>query len=153
MAGISGYVISSRSSDKKGDEGDLGEQVKEFRPDVIIDPYSGNDPRRVYEVEKTVSNNTIFKSLVSLLYFLSKNSNSVGTLVVPDNANKFAERCLGVMTEIIRNYDRGGPGAPFKIRIGIASFNEIVREAERLETWFQNGKRGAQPKCQFLPRV
>jgi hypothetical protein len=152
MAGLSGYAIKSRSSDKKTN-GDLDEQVKEFRPDLIIDPYTGISPRRVYEVEKTVSNNTIFKSLVSLLYFLSDNPNSVGTLVVPDRANKFAERCLEVMTEIIRNYDRGGRGAPLKIRIEIASFNEVVSEAERLEAWFQNGKKGAPPKSNFLPRV
>jgi hypothetical protein len=152
MAGISGYVIKSKSSDKKTD-GDLGEQIKEFRPDLIIDPYSGNSPRRVYEVEKTVSNNTIFKSLVSLLYFLSNNPTSVGTLVVPDRANKFAEQCLDVMTEIIRNYDRGGRGAPLKIRIEIASFNEVTSGAERLEAWFESGKKGAPPKCHFLPRV
>jgi hypothetical protein len=152
MAGISGYVIKSRSSDQKTG-GDLDEQVKQFRPDLIIDPYSGNSPRRVYEVEKTISNNTIFKSLVSLLYFLSNNPNSVGTLVVPDSANEFAEQCLSVMTEIIRNYDRGGRGAPLKIRIEIASFNEVASEAKRVETWFENGKKGAPPKNRFLPRV
>jgi hypothetical protein len=83
MAGISGYVITSKGTDKKT-SGDLDEQVKEFRPDLIVDPYAGNY-RRVYEIEKTINNNTIFKSLVSLLYFLSKNPNSVGTLVVPDS--------------------------------------------------------------------
>jgi hypothetical protein len=151
MAGISGYVITSKGTDKKT-SGDLDEQVKEFRPDLIVDPYAGNY-RRVYEIEKTINNNTIFKSLVSLLYFLSKNPNSVGTLVVPDSGKKFAERCLSVVSEIIRNYDRSGRGAPIKIRIEIASFNEVVSEANRLETWFIGGKKGAPPKCDFLPRV
>jgi hypothetical protein len=70
MAGISGYVVTSKSTDKK-ESSNLGEQIKEFRPDLIIEGYKGNR-RRVYEVERTISNNTIFKSLVSLLYFLEE---------------------------------------------------------------------------------
>jgi hypothetical protein len=152
IAGISGYVITSKSIDKKKQGGDLEEEVKEFRPDLIIDAYSGN-VRRVYEVEKTITNHTIFKSLASLLYFLSKNTNSVGTLVVPEKGKAFAEQCLDVMSSIIRNYDRGGRGAPIKIRIEIVSFSEVVRDSSRIESWFTGGKKGAPPKCQFLPRV
>jgi hypothetical protein len=113
MAGLSGYLIQSKSSDRRTNE-DVDKQVKDFRPDLIIDPYKGTSPRRVYEVEKTTNNNTIFKSLVSLFYFLSNNPSSVGTLVVPHSATKFAQRCLDVMIEIIRKYDRGILGAPIK---------------------------------------
>jgi hypothetical protein len=146
-------TLSNQKSSDKPVGGGLDKQVKEFRPDLIIDPYSGNSPRRVFEVERTITNNTIFKSLVSLLYFVSKNPNSVGTLVVPDSKSKFAEQCLDVMTEIIRGYDRGAAGAPIKIRIGIASFNEVTTDKDRLNNWFEKGRKGAPPKCEFLPRV
>jgi hypothetical protein len=152
MAGISGYVISSRSADKKTREAGLRTQIKEFRPDLIIDPYRGAR-RRVYEVERVISNNTIFKSLVSLLFFLSKNPRSDGVLVVPDKGKPFATECLGVMSEIIRNYDRGNLGAPIKIRIELASFAEVVDAARRLDKWFKGGRAGKPPKSTFLPRI
>jgi hypothetical protein len=151
MAGVSGYVVTSKSTDKK-ESGNLGEQIKEFRPDLIIEGYKGNR-RRVYEVERTMSNNTIFKSLVSLLYFLGRNQKSEGILVVPTKGKQFADQCLGVMSDIIRNYDRGGRGAPIKIRIEVVSFNEVVADAQRVEVWFKNGRKGQPPKCSFLPRV
>jgi hypothetical protein len=152
MAGISGYVITSKSADKKKQGRDLDEQIKEFRPDLIIDAYKGNY-RRVYEVERTVTNNTIFKSLVSLFYFLGKNpTSSEGALVVPDKGKLFAEQCLEVMSDIIRNYDRGYRGAPIKIRIEIVSFSEVVADAKRVERWF-DGRKGQPPKCKFLPRI
>jgi hypothetical protein len=131
IAGISGYVITSKSLDKKTQGRDLDEQIKDFRPDLIIEAYKGNR-RRVYEVEKTITNNTIFKSLVSLLYFLGRNPNSEGTLVVPDKKKAFAEQCLSVMSDIIRNYDRGGRGAPIKIRITVISFNDVLADARRI---------------------
>lgn len=152
LAGISGYVITAKSADKKTQSRDVDKEIKEFRPDLIIEPYKGNY-RRVYEVEKTITNNTIFKSLVSLLFFLGNNPNSEGVLVVPDKGKQFAERCLGVMSSIIRNYDRGGVGAPIKIRIEIVSFGEVVHDATVADTWFKAGKTGAPPKSKFLPRI
>jgi hypothetical protein len=151
MAGISGYVVTSKSTDKR-ESSNLGEQIKEFRPDLIIEGYRGHR-RRVYEVERTISNNTIFKSLASLLYFLGRNQNSEGVLVVPTKGKPFADQCLGAMSDIIRNYDRGSRGAPIKIRIEVVSFNEVVADAQRIEAWFKNGRKGQPPKCSFVPRV
>ncbi|HEX5507425.1 MAG TPA: hypothetical protein VFX37_02875 [Pseudolabrys sp.] len=152
MAGISGYAIVKKSADKKTRGLNLEEQIKDFRPDLVIDPYRGNS-RRVYEVEKTITNHTIFKSLASLLYFLSKNPKSDGALVVPDKKKEFAEQCLAVLSDIIRNYDRGERGAHIRIRINVVSFNEVVRHASKLEKWFGGGRKGQPPKCNFLPRV
>jgi hypothetical protein len=152
IAGISGYVITSKSADKKTRHRDPDQQIKEFRPDLIIEAYKGTR-RRVYEVEKTVTNNTIFKSLVSLLYFLGRNPISEGALVVPDKGKSFAQGCLEVVSDIVRNYDRGGKGAPLKIRVESVSFSEVVTDAKRIERWFIDGRKGQPPKCKFLPRV
>jgi len=151
LAGISGYVITQKSTDKKL-SGAVDKEVKDFRPDLIIDPYI-NTGRRVYEVEKTVSNNTIFKSLISLLYFLQNNPKSEGTLVVPDKRKLFAETCLGVLTKIIRSYDNRKNGAPIKIRVAVISFGEVTEASAKAEKWLSGGKIGQPPKCKFLPRV
>jgi hypothetical protein len=124
LAGISGYVITQKSADKKLSD-KVDQEVKDFRPDLIIDPYEGQG-RRVYEVEKTVTNNTIFKSLISLLYFLGNNPKSEGVLVVPDKKKEFTEQCGDVLANIIRNYDRGRVGAPIKFRVSIISFSEVT---------------------------
>lgn len=152
MAGISGYVVASKSADQKNHHRDLDEQIKQFRPDLIIDAYKGN-ARRVYEVEKTVNNNTIFKSLVSVLYFLGRNPGSEGVLVVPDRGKSFARGCLGVVSDIVRSYDRGGRGAPIKIRIDIVSFSDVVTDWKRSNGWFVAGRKGQPPKSKFMPRV
>jgi hypothetical protein len=152
MAGISGYVITSKSVDKRDRGRGIDAQIKEFRPDLIIEGYRGKR-RRVYEVERTITNNTIFKSLVSLLYFLGKNPKSEGILVVPDKGKQFAKQCLEAMSNIIRSYDRGRRGAPTKIRVDVVSFNEVVGDAERLERWFTGGRKGQPPKSSLVPRV
>ncbi len=151
LAEKSGYVVQTRGADKKK-TGALAEDIKRFLPDLILDAYRGAS-RYVFEVEKTITNQTIFKSLTSLLYFLCKNKKSKGVLVVPGRNRLFAAECLNVITEIIRGYDRGGRGARMKIFVEVVSFDEVTDNEKKVSKWFTGGKKGPPPKCKFLPRA
>jgi len=140
-----GYVVSLR---KKAPDKNAG--VKKFLPDAIMKPYNSNNTR-VFEVEKNVSNNTLFKSLASLLYYNSHND-SVAYLIVPGNKKTFAEGCLEAFKLIIRHHAKVVPGKHPKVRCEILTFEEVKKQAEKLERRLMAGGVGAPSKCDFLPR-
>ncbi len=107
LSELHGYKCNKTKKDKNT------ESIKVFYPDLVAEPHK-NAPRRVFEVEVTVTNNTIFKSLVSVFTFLAENSKSCGHLVVPKAKVEFAEKCTKHLIWIIRTCDRGTKGAPIK---------------------------------------
>jgi hypothetical protein len=124
---------------------------KKFLPDVIAEPLYGTF-RRFFEVEATVTNNTVYKSLASLLHFVAKNDVE-GYLVVPDKNKDFAQECLGDLREIIRAYSRTTRGRYPKVRLSILTFGEVRDHESRVLVWRENGKMGRPPVCPFFPRV
>ncbi len=142
-----GYNTTLRKKDAKQ------EAEKTFLPDLIADPV-GKSKKRVFEVEKTVTNNTIFKSLASLLSFMRRNKGSFGFIVVPDKHHKFVEECKSELTKIIRFYSKSRKGAPTKIRLQVIGFNEVSNALKIIEEWEElpGKKRGPRPKCEFFPK-
>ena len=74
-----------------------------FPRGIIAAPHKGKC-NCVYGVEATVTNNTIYKSLASLLSFLVKYPNSSAYLVVPQKHGPVALECQDNMTKIIRSF-------------------------------------------------
>jgi hypothetical protein len=144
-----GYKTDLRGKDKKTkDDAD----VKKFLPDLIATPFKGKR-RQVFEVEKTISNNTVFKSIASLLYFLTKNDDeSEGYLVVPNKHLKFSSRCLDAMKEIIRRFSKKMKGQNPKIRVDVITFEQIAKDEKKVTDWDSKGRKGQPPKCKYLPR-
>lgn len=141
------YKIEERRKDRTTK---IGEQ--KFLPDIIAEPLWGNRWRAL-EVEATVTNNTIYKSLTSLLQFLSHHPNGEGFLVVPSRSRAFANNCLQNMARIIRAFTKKTRGKPRKIRLRVITFDEVEKAERALMTWLKTGKRGRPPKCSFLPRL
>ena len=77
---------------RKGDPGHE-RTIKRFLPDLIAIPLKGKQ-HRVFEVEKTVNNNTVFKSIPSLAGYLVEHDGSNGYIVVPAGHKAFVDECL-----------------------------------------------------------
>ena len=110
------YVTARKKNNTKGS--DL--LSKQFYPDIVADPTKGSKNIRVFEIEATVSNNTVYKSLASLLSFLLKNSANA-YLVVPDKKKLFAVGCLKNLKEIIKGYSKNNAGRYPKIQLDIVT--------------------------------
>src|SRR2546428_6601859 len=84
-----GYVSDLRSKSKKPSK---TEELKgEFRPDLIMTPSIGSKKApKVVEVESTVNNHTVSKSIFSLLDHMARNPGTKGYLVVPARGVRFA---------------------------------------------------------------
>lgn len=141
-----GYIVTARKKDKSKKEDE-----KKFFPDIIANPYKGQG-QFVFEVEKTVTNNTIYKSIASLLDMLKNGSHSA-YLVVPKNQVQFADKCLKHMKSIINFFGKSGKGANPKINLSVISFDSVNEYYIKMTKWIDNGKKGQPPKCSFLKRV
>ena len=142
----SGYFVQKRGKDRQDKR-----KVKVFYPDVIARPIQGKRDR-VFEVEATITNNTIYKSLVSLLHNVAGKKKSEGYLVVPDRRNEFVRTAWKVLQDIIGSYAPKRKGAPRKIPIGIITFDEVLHAEKKMIKWFDSGRVGQPPKVAFLPR-
>lgn len=145
VAAIHGYTAKARSKDSK-----TNPEEKKFLPDVVAVPFKGKG-RRVFEVEATISNNTIYKSLISLLTSLKGGAENA-YLVVPDKSLDFVEGCLSNLKSLIRHYSRPGKGAPKKVKLEILPFSDVGESYSKARKYDDNGRRGQPPKCGFLPR-
>jgi hypothetical protein len=123
---------------------------KKFLPDLIATQHKGNK-KRVFEVEATVTDNTMYKSLFSLLNALKAGATNA-YLVVPDARIEFASACLANTRSIIRHYSKAAKGAPPKIKIEVLGFSEISTHCEKTKKYESDGRAGHPPKCPFLPR-
>ncbi len=141
-----GYKVQARGKDPKRPAGQ-----KKFLPDIIAVPFKGKE-RRCMEVEATVTNNTIFKSLVSLLDYLSNYKDASAYLVVRSKDRQFAEDCRKEILRLIRHFGKTVRGANPKIRLTVATFEEVMEANKKIVTWDTRGRTGAPPKCSFLPR-
>lgn len=142
------YVINLRSQPKNKMDLD-----KEFRPDILAEHAMNMKARIVFEVEATVTNNTIFKSIMSLLYTIHKKLAVSGCLVIPDKHKDFATQCLNIAFEVTRSFGRRVRGANKKIPISIATFNQVRKEHKKFEDWWHKNKRqGQPPKSELFPR-
>lgn len=145
IAEMHGYKASSRKMDASILPGG-----KMFLPDLVATPYIGKG-KRVFEVEATVTNNTIYKSIVSLLAHL-KGGAEQAYLVVPDKHIEFTENCWSSFKSIIRHYAKPTKGAPLKLKLDILSFSEISGHFQKAKKYEESGRIGQPPKCPFLPR-
>src|SRR5207245_11557868 len=77
-----GYWSVPRSKSKKNPR---SQELKgEFRPDLVMNPsIRSSGVAKVVEVESTVTNNTISKSIFSLLDHIARNPGTNGYLFVP----------------------------------------------------------------------
>jgi hypothetical protein len=145
IAKTHGYVVQTRKKDAK-----VAADEKKFLPDVVAQPFKGKG-KRVFEVEATVTNNTIYKSLLSLLTSL-KNGTVGAYLVVPDKHLKFAEGCFANLTSVIRYYSKSANGAYPKIKLEILGFSSVSKHYMKAKKYDDGGRIGQPPKCPFLPR-
>lgn len=146
LAGANGYQVTPRKKDPAHSPED-----KKFLPDIIASPFRGKN-KCVFEVEATVNNNTIYKSLASLLSFLVKYPNSSAYLVVPQKHGPFALECQDNMKKIIRGFGKSVKGANPKINLAVLTFEQIKADEEKQKKWVLNGRVGAPPKCKYFPR-
>ena len=145
IAQTHGYSVQSRKKDPK-----VSADEKKFLPDVVAQPFKGKG-KRVFEVEATVTNNTIYKSLLSLLTSL-KNGTSAAYLVVPDKHIDFAEGCFSNLRSVIRHYSKTANGAYPKIKLEIIGFSSVSDNYNKARKYDDGGRIGQPPKCPFLPR-
>ncbi|NUM79826.1 hypothetical protein HUU42_03390 [bacterium] len=141
-----GYIVTARKKDKTKRSSD-----KKFFPDLIAKPYKGQ-AQTVFEVEKTVTNNTVYKSIASLLDTLTVDA-SHAYLVVPNKERLFAEKCVKHMKSIIAFFGKTGKGANPKVKLDVISFEEVNAHHNKVEKWITNGRIGQPPKCHFLKRI
>jgi hypothetical protein len=146
IAEFNGYKVTTRKKDKKQDP-----EEKKFLPDLVAEPFRGSG-KRVFEVEATVTNNTIYKSLFSLLTAL-KNGADEAFLVVPSRKLHFAEGCLRNVHDVIGHFSKTARGANPKIRLHVVSFQDAADSHAKAEKYVGGGKIGQPPKSSFFPRV
>ncbi|MEI7842092.1 MAG: hypothetical protein WCI39_03580 [Gallionellaceae bacterium] len=145
IAEIHGYKVISRKMDAA-----ILPDGKTFLPDLVATAHKGKG-KRVFEVEATVTNNTIFKSIVSLLAHL-KGGAEQAYLVVPDKHIKFTETCWSSFKAIVRYYAKPTKGAPLKLKLDILGFSEISTHFQKAKKYEDGGHIGKPPQCPFLPR-
>lgn len=147
LAGPNGYRVAPHKKDYA-----QSSEEKKFLPDVIADQFKGNE-KRVFEVETSVTNNTVFKSLVSILTFLVKHESSHGYLVVPKKQeHDFAEKSFNHLKKVIRGFGKKVKGANPKIHLTVITFQQVKEDFDKHNKWFQAGKVGQPPKCKFFPK-
>lgn len=145
IAQTHGYKVQTRKKDSK-----VSPEEKKFLPDVVAQPFKGKG-KRVFEVEKTVTNNTIYKSLLSLLTSL-KSGTVAAYLVVPDSHLEFTEGCFANLKSVICHFSKSANGAYPKIKLEILGFSAVKEHYEKAIKYDDSGRIGQPPKCPFLPR-
>ncbi|TLY53694.1 MAG: hypothetical protein E6K53_00085 [Gammaproteobacteria bacterium] len=147
IAEAHGYRVTTRKKDGAKAPGD-----KKFLPDVVATPYKGNG-KRVFEVEVTITNNTVYKSIFSLLTAL-KNGAAEGYLVVPKKKDvAFAEGCMANVRAVIKHFSKSALGANKKIKLVVLAVSDVGTHAAKAKKYVAGGCVGQPPKCPFLPRV
>jgi hypothetical protein len=144
IAEFNSSEVQTRKQDGKTDS-----EGKKFLPDVVAVSHNSNE-KRIFEVEKTVNNNTVYKSLMSLLTALMEKDCQYAYLVVPDNKIEFAEGCLKNLVRIIRRFSKISKGAHPKIKISIVGFSCISEDFKKIETYQKQGRIGRPPKCRYM---
>lgn len=145
IAQTHGYKVQTRKKElrKTPDE-------KRFFPDLVAKPFKRKGGR-VFEVEATVSNNTIYKSLLSLLTSL-KNGTRIAYLVVPDKRIQFATGCFANLRSVVRHYSKSASGPYPRIKLEIVGFSTVTNHYKKARAYEERGCIGQPPKCPFLPR-
>lgn len=146
IAETHGYRVTTRKKDKNQDP-----EEKKFLPDLVAEPFRGNG-KCVFEVEASVTNNTIYKSLFSLLTAL-KADTVKAYLVVPAKHVEFAEGCLKNVRSVISHFSKTARGANPKIKLQVLSFEDAAEHNAKAKKYVKGGKIGQPPKCSFFPRV
>jgi hypothetical protein len=146
IAESNGYRVTTRKKDKKQDP-----EEKKFLPDLVASPFRGKG-KCVFEVEATVTNNTIYKSLFSLLTALKGDADEA-YLVVPAGKVSFAKGCLSNVRSIIKCFSKSVRGASPKIKLDVLSFEDAAEHYDRAKKYEDRGKAGRPPKCPFFLRV
>lgn len=145
IAQTHGYTVSLRKNDHKASSGG-----KKFLPDVVATPHKGKG-KRVFEVEATVTNNTIYKSLLSLLTSL-KTGTTATYIVVPTKRVAFTEGCLANLISVIHHFSKSASGRFPKIKLEVLSFADIAKHHKKAKTYRDRDRIGQPPKCPYLPR-
>lgn len=140
------YTVRTRKKDRKSPVDE-----KTFLPDVVAVPNRGK-VKRVFEVEASVTNNTVYKSLSSLLTSL-KTGNVVTYLVVPDKRVEFAKGCFANLKSVIRFFSKDAKGAYPKIKLDVIGFSDIAKHHAKAKKYEESNRIGPPPKCPFLPRA
>jgi hypothetical protein len=141
LASRRGYHVSARKK--------LTGVVKDFRPDIVAKPPTGKADR-IFEIEKNVSNNTIFKSIMSILYGISSAA-AEGYLVVPGNRVRFAKSCIDATRLVIQRFSKKVRGAHPKVRLSVVSFENVRSHLKDVEKWDSNGRPRGVPRVPYLP--
>ncbi len=147
LAGANGYQVTDRKKDPA-----LSEDEKKFLPDIIATPFKKGKNLKVFEVEKTISNSTISKSLISLLTFITKHSHAKAFLVVPAKSKEFAEGCWFNLESIIRHYGKRVKGANPHIPLTFLTFEDITEDEGKRKKFIANEGIGKPPVCRYFPR-
>lgn len=126
---------------------------KGFRPDVVATPNSkAGRATQVFEVEANISNNTVYKSLFSLLRYVGRRKGSVGYFVCPPESMGFVRQCISDLVDVIRVFGRKVRGRQRGIPLDVLSFEDVRSAYGRRKSYDDQGGRGRPPKCSFLPR-
>jgi hypothetical protein len=146
LATSMGYKVQTRKFDKKKKEDD----GVRFYPDVVCNPV-GNKPRIFFEVENSINNHTISKSMISLLQCLAGNKKSISNLVVPEKKVEFCQKRITLIKKIIQSYSRKVRGAYPQIRLKVISSRQVLMNMKAINAWDAN-RRGPRPRFDYLPK-
>jgi hypothetical protein len=143
--------MSTGTETGKGSDDRKSDGEKAFYPDLKASPIKGSS-YRFFEVEITVNNNTLFKSLVSLLHFVAKHGGS-GYLVFPTREEEFATKCLETLVAIIRAFGKTLPGRDPQIPVAVVTVERVAADETKHDDWDGRGRKGRPPECAYLPRT
>ena len=121
---------------------------KEFRPDVFAAARSSKT-NRCFEVEETISNNTLYKSLICLLDFLLNYPGGRAYLVVPDRSHAFATGC-GEHLKLLLEGKRPTSRLKGQQRLKLITFEDVRDHSKLLKS---GGTSAGLPRCAFLSQV
>ena len=143
IADTHGYKVTTRKKD-----GVKTTEKKKFLPDVVATPYKGKG-KRVFEVEVTITNNTVYKSLFSLLTAL-KNDAADAYLVVPKKSVIFAEGCLANVRAVMKHFSKVTLGANKKIKLQVLAVSDVAIHHAKAKKYVAGGSVGQPPNSTVL---
>lgn len=126
---------------------DKSSKNQSFYPDIVA---RKNKCKFVYEIEATVNNNTIFKSISSLMKFIRENSNNGITikafLVVPSCSVSHAKKCLGTTRDLLSYFSNDNFVTIKLSKMQIVNFDRVSFVYDHVK----RRQLGRKLKCEFV---
>ena len=145
IASRKGYSYKQREKPKRVTREE--ELQGAFRPDLVLTPAIGfNVAPKVLEVESTVNNQTVCKSVFSLLDYMTKVKGTKGFLVVPASRRAFAADKVRAIKDILERLQGSSKGRKRATTMTVLTFDQVRNYHERLDRYDRQGRHGQPPK-------